>query len=219
MSHATHSVQKMEEMRGIIEDLEALKELNDELEETHVETEKQLLEEIGDSICRHCLLSNGRLKLSPQMQRIYKHLTSNVKLTCLKKACIITKRRSANFGIWSPLYKGRSKRSCLLSLPLSRVILLLNTFCSDIDHLREQQTVAEFDAKNLNSQTQGMLDLNLKLQSTVAKAQIKSLDLELRKMEKRHAVEQLSVVKVRLLSSPCSEREALTVCLVDANLM
>ena len=37
----------MEEMRITIEDLEALKELNDELEDTHVEAEKQLNEEIG----------------------------------------------------------------------------------------------------------------------------------------------------------------------------
>ena len=34
-------------MRITIEDLEALKELNDELEENHVETEKQLQDEIG----------------------------------------------------------------------------------------------------------------------------------------------------------------------------
>lgn len=39
--------QKIEEMRITIEDLEALKELNDELEENHVETEKTLQEEIG----------------------------------------------------------------------------------------------------------------------------------------------------------------------------
>ena len=39
--------EKVEELTATIEDLEALKELNDELEETHVETEKQLLEEIG----------------------------------------------------------------------------------------------------------------------------------------------------------------------------
>ncbi|PWN51530.1 hypothetical protein IE53DRAFT_378882 [Violaceomyces palustris] len=38
--------EKIEEMQGIIEDLEALKELNDELEETHIETEKQLQEEV-----------------------------------------------------------------------------------------------------------------------------------------------------------------------------
>lgn len=37
-------------MRIAIEDLEALKELNDELEENHVETEKALQEEISRSI-------------------------------------------------------------------------------------------------------------------------------------------------------------------------
>lgn len=41
------SWQKIEEMRVTIEDLEALKELNDELEENHVETERALHEEIG----------------------------------------------------------------------------------------------------------------------------------------------------------------------------
>jgi hypothetical protein len=35
-------------MRQTIEDLEALKDLNDELEENHVESEKQLSGEIGE---------------------------------------------------------------------------------------------------------------------------------------------------------------------------
>lgn len=35
-------------MRVTIEDLEALKELNDELEENHVEAERQLIAEIGE---------------------------------------------------------------------------------------------------------------------------------------------------------------------------
>ena len=42
-------VQKIEEMRITIEDLEALKELNDELEENHVETEKAMQEDLGGS--------------------------------------------------------------------------------------------------------------------------------------------------------------------------
>lgn len=41
--------QKIEEMRITIEDLEALKELNDELEENHMETEKAMQEEISMS--------------------------------------------------------------------------------------------------------------------------------------------------------------------------
>lgn len=37
----------MEQMKAEIEDLEALKELNDELEESHVAAEKALQEELG----------------------------------------------------------------------------------------------------------------------------------------------------------------------------
>lgn len=50
--------EKIEEMRITIEDLEALKELNDELEENHIETEKALQEEIG--ACRGIVLRDGR---------------------------------------------------------------------------------------------------------------------------------------------------------------
>ena len=45
-------MQKIEDMRITIEDLEALKELNDELEENHVETEKALNEDLGQYCCR-----------------------------------------------------------------------------------------------------------------------------------------------------------------------
>lgn len=47
-------------MRVVIEDLEALKDLNDELEENHVETEKALQEDIGENPCfeHHCVLTS-----------------------------------------------------------------------------------------------------------------------------------------------------------------
>lgn len=38
----------MDEQKTLIDDLEAMKELSDELEENHVETEKELMEEIED---------------------------------------------------------------------------------------------------------------------------------------------------------------------------
>jgi dynactin 1 len=41
-------------MRITIEDLEALKELSDELEENHMETEKQLNEDLGASNFKIC---------------------------------------------------------------------------------------------------------------------------------------------------------------------
>lgn len=40
------SIQKIEEMRITIEDLESLQELNDELEENHVDAEKALNEDL-----------------------------------------------------------------------------------------------------------------------------------------------------------------------------
>lgn len=49
-----HLGEKIEEMRITIEDLEALKELNDELEENHMETEKAMQEDLGQ--CHVCLL-------------------------------------------------------------------------------------------------------------------------------------------------------------------
>jgi len=39
--------QDNEELKAEVEELEALRELADELEESHIETEKQLQEEIG----------------------------------------------------------------------------------------------------------------------------------------------------------------------------
>lgn len=41
-------------MRITIEDLEALKELNDELEENHMETEKTMQEDLGQTPHLHC---------------------------------------------------------------------------------------------------------------------------------------------------------------------
>lgn len=44
-------------MRITIEDLEALKELNDELEENHIETEKALHEDLGQFLHIPCTMN------------------------------------------------------------------------------------------------------------------------------------------------------------------
>jgi hypothetical protein len=59
-------------MRITIEDLEALKELNDELEENHVETEKQLHEDLGKTTCL-CSYHTGPHG-HPQIQRNSKYV-------------------------------------------------------------------------------------------------------------------------------------------------
>ena len=55
-------------MRVTIEDLEALKELNDELEENHVETERALNEDIG--MFGDNGMSRRRTDRNPQNRRI-----------------------------------------------------------------------------------------------------------------------------------------------------
>lgn len=60
--------QKLEEFHATVEDLEALKELNDELEESHVETEKQMQEELGSfrlSFPRLCSRADPACPLRP----------------------------------------------------------------------------------------------------------------------------------------------------------
>lgn len=68
---------------------------------------------------------------------------------------------------------------------------------SDLDQMREQQNTAQTDVQQLSSQTQSMLSLNMKLQQTVSKAQVRSIDLELRKLEAKEAIERLMIIKVR----------------------
>ena len=52
-------------MRITIEDLEALKELNDELEENHIETERQLNEDLG---MMKCDFLRGGLTIIPEFK-------------------------------------------------------------------------------------------------------------------------------------------------------
>jgi hypothetical protein len=47
-------------MRILVEDLESLKEINDELEENHIETEKQMQSEIGIILPLHNMKSYCR---------------------------------------------------------------------------------------------------------------------------------------------------------------
>jgi hypothetical protein len=58
-------------MRITIEDLEALKELNDELEENHVETEKAMQEDIGH-FSFHLLAKSKSYVVLPQIPRMHR---------------------------------------------------------------------------------------------------------------------------------------------------
>lgn len=80
-----------------------------------------------------------------------------------------------------------SRRAQTSSLSLPR---------SDLETMREKQNVQQSESQSLASQTQAMLNLNLKLQSSSLKGQVKAIDLELRKLESAQALLHINVVRV-----------------------
>ncbi|BGP04036.1 hypothetical protein NBRC10513v2_007776 [Rhodotorula toruloides] len=75
------------------------------------------------------------------------------------------------------------------------------TLQGDLERLREHQASQADESQTLSSQSQAMLNLNLKLQSSVLKSQVKAIDLELRKLEAQQASAHLDIVKPYLLPS------------------
>lgn len=87
-------------MRLTIEELEMLKELADELEEQHVETEKALQEDIGEKLLLvHCL--KGRVfcfKTALQMPKTWKPKSSHRKSETYLHPSTTTRAPLINFG-------------------------------------------------------------------------------------------------------------------------
>lgn len=70
-------------------------------------------------------------------------------------------------------------------------------YLSDLEDLRASQQITEQEAEELTARSRSMMDINLKLQLSASKAQNKTIDLELRRMEAEEAMEHLQIVQVR----------------------
>ncbi|GAN11005.1 dynactin [Mucor ambiguus] len=149
--------EKMDEMRMVIDDLEALKELADELEENHMETEKQLQAEID----------HRDMLLREQMERL--------------RSC-----EETNADYEATIQQFRE---------------LVTTLQNDLEQLRHKEVSQQSEKQTLSSQSQAMMSLNMQLQSTVMKAQAKSIDLELRKLDAAQANDRLSYIQPYLPDS------------------
>ncbi|KAH6620706.1 dynein associated protein-domain-containing protein, partial [Chaetomium sp. MPI-SDFR-AT-0129] len=77
---------------------------------------------------------------------------------------------------------------------LSRFRDLVASLQTDLDDMRASHAVTEHESEQLNTRSRAMLDLNQKLQLSAAKAQVKTIDLELRRMEAEEAAQHLEVV-------------------------
>jgi len=156
--------EKMDELRQTIEDLESLKELSDELEINHMETEKQLLDEIDYN---EALLSEEARKSAIQDGTIQD-----------------------------------------LEYTVNRFRVLAKNMQSEIEDMRTSQQLSETEANELSNRSRAMMDLNMRLQVSASKAQVKAIGLELEKMNAQESAEHLAIVQLFLPESFKSERDS-----------
>ncbi|KAI5294208.1 hypothetical protein KEM52_004487 [Ascosphaera acerosa] len=154
--------EQMTELKAVIEDLESLRELNDELELNHTETEKQMQEEI-DYLER--LQQEQRRKVVQQDETIAD-----------------------------------------LEHTLTRFRDLVRMLQSDLEDMRVTQQLTETEANDLTMRSRAMIDLNMKLQSSIAKAQTKTIDMELNRMEAEESEQHLEIMKLYLPESYETEK-------------
>jgi len=156
--------EQIEELKVTIEDLESLKELNDELEINHVETEKEMQEDID---FKDSIISEQARRAAQQEEAMED-----------------------------------------MEYTLSRFRELVTNLQSDLEDMRASHAVTETESEQLNSRSRAMLDLNMKLQVSAAKTQVKTIDLELRRLDAQEASEHLAIVQLFLPEAFHAERDS-----------
>jgi dynactin 1 len=156
--------EQIEELKVTIEDLESLKELNDELEINHVETEKEMQEDIDfkDSVI------GEQTRRAAQQEEALEDM----------------------------------------EYTLSRFRELVTNLQSDLEDMKASHAVTETESEQLNSRSRAMMDLNMKLQVSAAKTQVKTIDLELRRLDAQEAAEHLAIVQLFLPEAFHGDRDS-----------
>ncbi|KAG6011531.1 hypothetical protein E4U54_008036 [Claviceps lovelessii] len=91
---------------------------------------------------------------------------------------------------------------------LSRFRELVTNLQSDLEDMRASQAVTEGESEKLNDRSRAMMDLNMKLQISAAKAQVKTIDLELRRLDAQEADQHLEIVKLFLPDTYQEDRDS-----------
>ena len=156
--------EQIEELKVTIDDLESLKELNDELEINHVETEKEMQEDID---FKDTIIGEQTRRAAQQDEALED-----------------------------------------MEYTLSRFRELVTNLQSDLEDMRASHAVTETESEQLNSRSRAMMDLNMKLQVSAAKTQVKTIDLELRRLDAQEAAEHLAIVQLFLPEAFHGDRDS-----------
>lgn len=82
-----------------------------------------------------------------------------------------------------------------LEYTVTRFRDLVRNMQSDLEDMRASQQLTEAEANDLNSRSRAMMDLNIRLQASASKAQVKAIDVELGKLDAQESAEHLSIVQ------------------------
>lgn len=85
---------------------------------------------------------------------------------------------------------------------------LVNQLQSDLRDMQASKQISDTEAADLSTKSRAMLDLNLKLQTSAAKTQVKTIDLELRRLDAQEASEHLGIVQLFLPDAFQAERDS-----------
>ncbi|KAF2724140.1 hypothetical protein K431DRAFT_282405 [Polychaeton citri CBS 116435] len=85
---------------------------------------------------------------------------------------------------------------------------LVSQLQNDLQDMQASKQISETEAADLQSRSRAMIDLNMKLQSSAAKTQVKAIDLELRRLDAQEASEHLAIVQLFLPEAFHAERDS-----------
>ncbi|KAK0705359.1 dynein associated protein-domain-containing protein [Lasiosphaeris hirsuta] len=159
-----NQAEEIQELKAVIDDLESLKEINDELEINHVQNEREMQEELD---IRDAVISEQLRQSAIQKENLED-----------------------------------------MEYTLSRFRELVTSLQSDLEDMRASHAVTENESEQLESRSRAMLDLNQKLHLSAAKAQVKTIDLELRRMEAEEALQHLEIIKLFLPDTYQADRDS-----------
>jgi dynactin 1 len=91
---------------------------------------------------------------------------------------------------------------------INRFRELVTQLQSDLQDMQASKQISDTEAADLSTKSRAMLDLNLKLQTSAAKTQVKTIDLELRRLDAQEASEHLGIVQLFLPDAFQAERDS-----------
>jgi dynactin 1 len=145
-------VQEIKELRNQLQAVQEEVNVNDELERYHIETQKELQEELD---MRQILL-NEREHASSEQTKVIEDL----------------------------------------EYTLAKFRDLVSGLQNEINELRVSRNISESEASEMNNKSRAIMDLNLKLQSSASKSQMKTIDIELDRLKAEESAQHLSIVQM-----------------------